>query len=94
MGSAAITVPAGSWSRARGAFGGMMNLGPRPTFDEAALALEVHLFDVDGDFYGMYVRVDFIVRLRETRKFESPQALVEQLGRDAQDARRALATAP
>lgn len=78
----------------RGAFGGMMNLGPRPTFDEAALALEVHLFDVDGDFYGMYVRVDFIERLRETRKFESPQALVEQLGRDAQDARRALATAP
>jgi riboflavin kinase/FMN adenylyltransferase len=75
----------------RGAFGGMMNLGPRPTFGESAIALEVHLFDVDGDFYGMRVRVDFVGRLRETRRFDSPEALVEQLGRDETDARRALA---
>lgn len=76
----------------RGAFGGMMNLGPRPTFDESAIALEAHLFDTDGDFYGMRVRLDFVARLRETRRFESPEALVQQLGRDEQDARRALAT--
>lgn len=74
----------------RGAHGGMMNLGPRPTFGESATALEAHLFDVDGDFYGMRVRVDFVARLRETRRFESPEALREQLGRDEADARRAL----
>jgi riboflavin kinase/FMN adenylyltransferase len=75
----------------RGAFGGMMNLGPRPTFDESTTALEAHLFDVDDDFYGMRVRLDFIARLRETRRFEGPAALREQLGRDEADARAALA---
>ncbi len=75
----------------RGPFGGMMNLGPRPTFGESAIALEAHLFDVDRDFYGMHVRVDFVARLRETRKFESPDALVDQLRRDEADARRVLA---
>lgn len=74
----------------RGAFGGMMNLGPRPTFDEGTVALEAHLFDAGGDFYGMRVRLDFIAALRATRKFESPEALRAQLDRDAADAREAL----
>jgi riboflavin kinase/FMN adenylyltransferase len=77
----------------RGAFGGMMNLGPRPTFGESAIALEAHLFDVDGDFYGMRVRLDFVARLRETRRFETPDALREQLNRDAAAARAALGAA-
>jgi riboflavin kinase/FMN adenylyltransferase len=46
----------------RGPFGGMMNLGPRPTFGEMETALEAHLFDADADFYGMRVRLDFIDR--------------------------------
>lgn len=74
----------------RGSFGGMMNLGPRPTFDERALALEVHLFDAVGDWYGVDVRVEFAARLRDTVRFSSPAALVEQLHRDAEAARRAL----
>ncbi|HEX8849249.1 MAG TPA: bifunctional riboflavin kinase/FAD synthetase [Gemmatimonadaceae bacterium] len=73
-----------------GAFGGMMNLGARPTFGEAQRALEVHLFDADGDWYGRTVRVDFLARLRDTRRFESAAALVEQLRRDEEAARRAL----
>ena len=75
----------------RGAFGGMMNLGPRPTFDEAGSRLEAHLFDFDGDFYGMRVRIDLIARLRETRRFESPDALRVQLKLDEADARSELA---
>ncbi len=75
----------------RGAFGGMLNLGPRPTFGETSVGLEAHLFDVEGDFYGMRVRVDFVARLRETRRFESPEALRAQLARDDAAARRALA---
>ncbi len=74
----------------RGAFGGMLNLGPRPTFGETSVGLEAHLFDAEGDFYGMRVRVDFVARLRETRRFESPEALRAQLGRDETAARRAL----
>ena len=74
----------------RGAFGGMMNLGPRPTFGETALAVEVHLFDADGDFYGLPVRVDVVRWLRETRKFDGPAALVSQLRDDELAARGAL----
>jgi riboflavin kinase / FMN adenylyltransferase len=74
----------------RGSFGGMMNLGPRPTFGDAALSLEVHLFDTSGDWYGVNVRVEFVERLRDTMRFESPDALVVQLRADEHAARAAL----
>jgi riboflavin kinase/FMN adenylyltransferase len=74
-----------------GPFDGMMNLGPRPTFGDERLGLEAHLFDASGDWYGAAVRLDFIARLRATQKFPSVDALVEQLQRDADDARSALA---
>lgn len=74
----------------RGTFGGMMNLGPRPTFDDQAVSLEVHLFDADDDFYGQRVRVAFVERLRDTMRFPTADALVAQLARDEADARRAL----
>jgi riboflavin kinase/FMN adenylyltransferase len=74
----------------RGPFGGMMNLGPRPTFGDLATSLEAHLFDTDGDFYGADVRIDFIKRLRETRKFASAEQLRKQLHHDERDARSAL----
>jgi riboflavin kinase / FMN adenylyltransferase len=75
---------------ARGNFGGMMNLGPRPTFGDLSLSVEVHAFDATGDWYGESVRVEFVARLRDTLRFESADALAAQLGRDARDARRAL----
>lgn len=75
-----------------GAFGGMLNLGPRPTFGDTARSLEAHLFDAGGDWYGEAVQVEFVARLRDTRRFDGVEALVAQLGRDAQQARRALAS--
>ena len=74
----------------RGPFGGMMNLGPRPTFGDTATSLEVHLFDTRGDLYGEYVRIDFVSRLRETRKFASAEQLTKQLTHDEREARNAL----
>ena len=74
-----------------GAHGGMLNLGPRPTFGDEAVGIEAHLFDTSGDWYGAWVRVDFIARLRDTQKFATPAALVEQLHRDEVAARQALA---
>jgi riboflavin kinase/FMN adenylyltransferase len=74
----------------RGKFGGMMNLGPRPTFGDSELSIEAHLFDVDADFYGMRVRVDFIAFLRETRKFGNAAELVRQLEKDRENALLAL----
>jgi riboflavin kinase/FMN adenylyltransferase len=73
-----------------GAHGGMLNLGPRPTFGDPSVGIEAHLFDASGDWYGAWVRVDFITRLRDTQKFANAAALVEQLRRDEDDARRAL----
>jgi riboflavin kinase/FMN adenylyltransferase len=73
-----------------GPVGGMMNLGPRPTFGDSATSLEAHLFDTTGDFYGAHVRVDFVARLRETRKFASAEQLSAQLRHDEREARSAL----
>ena len=72
------------------AFGGMMNLGPRPTFGDERVSLEVHLFDASGDWYGRHVQVAFVSRLRDTMKFAGPGELVAQLQRDAEHARSAL----
>jgi len=74
----------------RGSFGGMMNLGPRPTFGDSMLSLEVYLFEATGDWYDACVRVEFVQRLRDTMRFESPDALVAQLRADERAARAAL----
>ncbi|MEO8577069.1 MAG: bifunctional riboflavin kinase/FAD synthetase [Gemmatimonadales bacterium] len=73
-----------------GRFGGMMNLGPRPTFGDPEMSIEAHLFDVDADFYGMRVRIDLVEFLRETRKFADASELIKQLERDRETALRAL----
>ena len=73
-----------------GAFGGMMNLGPRPTFGDAAISLEAHLFDASVDLYGASVKLEFVARLRDTKRFPGVDALVEQLRLDAVHARSAL----
>jgi len=75
---------------AGGAFGGMMNLGARPTFHDDRVVLEVHVFDATGDWYGQTVRVEFVARLRDVVKFGSAEELVRQLHTDAENARRAL----
>lgn len=78
---------------ARGTFDGMMNLGSRPTFGDLDSTVEVHLFDVSGDWYGESVSISLIRRLRDTVRFESVDALVAQLARDASDAKLALTQA-
>ena len=77
----------------RGSFGGMMNLGGRPTFGDVNRSLEVHLFEASGDWYGESVSVAFVKRLRDVKRFDGVDALVAQLGRDAADARLALTQA-
>jgi len=69
----------------------MMNLGPRPTFGDVDITLEAHLFDAAGDFYGMRVRIDFLRRLRDTSRFDTAEALIEQLERDERAARETIA---
>ena len=73
-----------------GTFGGMMNLGPRPTFGDRGVSLEAHLFDVERDWYGRSARLEFIARLRDTVRFGDVDALVRQLRADEVAARAAL----
>jgi riboflavin kinase/FMN adenylyltransferase len=65
--------------------------GRRPTFDDGAPLLEVFVFDFAGDLYGKTVDVEFASWIRGEEKFESAQALVEQMDRDSIAARKALA---
>lgn len=67
------------------------SLGTRPTVNGTDPLLEVHVFDFDGDLYHRHLDVDFIARLRSEQRFESLEALVEQMHRDAAGARAALA---
>jgi len=69
-------------------YGGAANIGGNPTFGEQARKLEVHLTDFDSDLYGRVLEVDFLARLRETRKFDSVDELKAQLQRDVDAARR------
>ena len=67
-------------------------LGTRPTFDDGEAALEVFLFDFDGDLYGREIEVEFAGFVRDDRKFDSPAALVHQMDEDVAKARGMLAT--
>ena len=78
----------------RGSFGGMLSLGPRPTFGDTKASFEVYLMDAEGDFYDAHVRVELVERLRGIRDFASPAALVEQMRLDETAARRALTLPP
>jgi riboflavin kinase/FMN adenylyltransferase len=68
----------------------VVSLGTRPTINGVDPLLEVHLFDFGGDLYGKYLDVDFVQRLRDEKRFESLDALVEQMHLDAAAARAVL----
>jgi riboflavin kinase/FMN adenylyltransferase len=74
-------------------FGGVANLGFRPTFEQASggPSLEVHLFDFAGDLYGQHLEVEFVLHLRPEKRFDSPAQLKEQIAVDADQARTLLA---
>lgn len=61
---------------------GMMNIGTRPTFGGVGQTLETNIFDFEDDIYGKLMLVSLVHRVRGERKFASPQALAEQLGKD------------
>ncbi len=69
-------------------------LGTRPTFDDGAPVLEVFLLDFQGDLYGREIAVEFIAFIRPDRRFDSAEALQEQMAKDCAEARARLAAAP
>lgn len=69
---------------------GVASLGTRPTVQGVEPLLEAHVFDFDGDLYGRRIEVEFVAKLRDEEKFDDLPALVRQMDRDAEQARRAL----
>ena len=68
----------------------MVNIGRRPTFEGTSteathLTVEAHIIGMDDDIYGRLVRLEWVGRLRDERRFDSPGELVEQLNRDREE---------
>lgn len=72
---------------------GVVNLGVRPTFDGTRTTLEAHLLDWEGDLYGRKLRVEFVRRIRDEKRFDSIDELSRQIREDVGAARAVLAQA-
>lgn len=70
-----------------------IHIGPTATFGGTKPAVEVHLIGFTGSLYGATLDVDFLARLRETRRFDSGEQLASQLREDVDRAARVVATA-
>ncbi len=77
------------------AYGGVCNVGVKPTVETgAAVVAEAHLLDFGGnDLYGEPIRLSFLERLRDERRFPSIDELRAQIGRDVERARASLGAA-
>jgi riboflavin kinase/FMN adenylyltransferase len=66
-----------------------ISVGTRPTFYEDGVNLvEAFVLDFDGDLYGQHARVRFVERVRGQEKFDSIDALVEQMAKDVERVRQ------
>jgi riboflavin kinase / FMN adenylyltransferase len=73
-----------------GRMAGIASLGTRPTVNGSEPLLEAHVFDFEDDLYGREIEVEFVAKLRDERRFDSLDAMVEQMHRDAAEARSVL----
>ena len=69
---------------------GVVNIGTNPTFEDKAFAVEVFLFNYQGDLYGEDLRVALVDRVRDEQTFPSPDALMQQMGKDVDRAKEIL----
>ena len=66
------------------------NVGVNPTFGDGPRTIESYVFDFAGDLYGESVKLFFVERIREERKFPTPETLVEQIKKDILSAKEIL----
>lgn len=68
-------------------YGGMMNIGVRPTFTASEQkSIEIYFFDYEGDLYGQELLVNIEARLRSEKKFAGIDDIVSQLQKDQEEA--------
>ena len=58
---------------------GMMNIGENPTFDDKNKSIEIHFFELDYDIYDKKIQINILNRIRNEKKFKSPELLMDQL---------------
>jgi riboflavin kinase/FMN adenylyltransferase len=75
-------------------YNGIANIGMRPTFNKKVLAIEVHVFDFNEDIYGEDISLYFIKKIRDEKKFKSPEALASQIRSDIEVAKEVLVSHP
>jgi riboflavin kinase/FMN adenylyltransferase len=68
----------------------VVNVGERPTFGGTGVVVEAHLLDFEGDLYDARVRLSFLGRLRDERRFASKDELVARIQEDVREARALL----
>jgi riboflavin kinase/FMN adenylyltransferase len=73
---------------------GVANIGTRPTVNGQGYRLEVHLFDFDRSIYGRHLEVEFKLKLRDEKRFDSFDDLRRQIALDAAAAREFLGATP
>ncbi|MDQ1301409.1 MAG: Bifunctional riboflavin kinase/FMN adenylyltransferase [Chloroflexota bacterium] len=81
------------WREDRG-YPAVVNVGVRPTFDNAHRSIEAFLLDFSGDLYGETLGLSFVERLREEQRFGNVAALIAQIAADTVAARRILCADP
>ena len=69
---------------------GVANIGYSPTFDDRIFTVEAHILDFNDDIYGQKIRVNFIKRLRDEKKFLNISELSDQINNDIDKARDIL----
>jgi riboflavin kinase / FMN adenylyltransferase len=63
-------------------YNGMANIGLRPTFEQHELTVEVNLFDFSEDIYGQELKVYFVEKIRDEKKFPGIDELKAQIAQD------------
>lgn len=71
-------------------FQGVANIGYSPTFDDHIFSVEVHILDFNGNIYGQKIRVNFVQRIRDEKKFSNIPELSDQIKKDIVRARNIL----
>jgi riboflavin kinase/FMN adenylyltransferase len=71
---------------------GVANIGYSPTFGDHEFTVEVHILDFDQDIYDHIIRVNFIKRIRDEKKFSDISELIEQIHKDIAAAREIFAS--
>ncbi len=69
---------------------GVANIGYSPTFDDYIFTVEVHILDFNENIYGQKIRVNFISRIRDEKKFANINELSKQIRRDVEKAQEIL----